>query len=78
VSVRQIAQQMGMGRQTVRRYLHHGAFPEITQRRKRPSILEHWEPYLLARWQADCHTALQLYREIHKLGYAGSCPLVLR
>ena len=29
VSVRQIAQRMGMGRQTVRRYLNHGAFPEI-------------------------------------------------
>ncbi len=40
VSVRQIAQQLGMGRQTVRRYLNHGTFPEITQRRKLPSILD--------------------------------------
>ena len=54
VSVRQIAQQMGMGRQTVRRYLNHGAFPEITQRRKMSSILDRWEPYLLERWQAGC------------------------
>lgn len=78
VSVRQIAQQMGMGRQTVRRYLNHGAFPEITQRRKLPSILDRWEPYLLQRWQAGCHNALQLYREIHEQGYTGSCPLVSR
>lgn len=78
VSVRQIAQQMGMGRQTVRRYLNHGAFPEITQRRKMPSLLDRWEPYLLERWQAGCHNALQLYREIHEQGYAGSCPLVSR
>ena len=78
VSVRQIAQQMGMGRQTVRRYLNQGAFPEITQRRKMPSILDRWEPYLLQRWQAGCHNALQLYREIHEQGYTGSHPLVSR
>ena len=78
VSVRQIAQQMGMGRQTVRRYLNHGAFPEIVQRRKLPSILDRWEPYLLARWQAGCHNALRLYREIHEQGYAGSRSLLSR
>jgi transposase len=78
VSVRQIAQHMGMGRQTVRRYLNHGAFPEITRRRKLPSILDRWEPYLLERWQAGCHNALQLYREIREQGYVGSCPLVSR
>jgi transposase len=78
VSVRQIAQQLGMGRQTVRRYLHHGAFPEITPRRKPPSILDRWEPHLLERWQAGCHNALQLYREIHEQGYAGSRSLVSR
>ncbi|MGV0977166.1 MAG: ISL3 family transposase [Azonexus sp.] len=78
VSVRQIAQQMGMGRQTVRRYLNHGAFPEIVQRRKMPSILDRWEPYLLERWQAGCHNALRLYREIHEQGYAGSRSLLSR
>ena len=78
VSVRQIAQQMGMGRQTVRRYLNHGAFPEIVQRRKLPSILDRWEPHLLARWQAGCHNALRLYREIHEQGYAGSRSLLSR
>jgi transposase len=78
VSVRQIAQQMGMGRQTVRRYLNHGAFPEIVQRRKMPSILDRWEPYLLERWQAGCHNALRFYREIHEQGYAGSRSLLSR
>ena len=78
ISVRQIAQQMGMGRQTVRRYLNHGALPEIAQRRKRPSILDRFEPYLLERWQVGCHNALQLYREIHKQGYTGSRQLVSR
>ena len=78
VSVRQIAQQMGMGRQTVRRHLNQGAFPEIAQRRKMHSILDRWEAYLLERWQNGCHNALQLYREIHEQGYTGSRPLVSR
>jgi transposase len=76
VSVRQIAHQMGIGRQTVRRYLHHGAFPEIAQRRQMPGILDRFEPYLLDRWQAGCHNGLQLYREIHAQGYTGSRPRV--
>lgn len=78
VSVRQIAQQMGMGRQTVRRHLNQGAFPEIAQRCKVPSILDRWEAYLLERWQSGCHNAVQLYREIHEQGYTGSRPLVSR
>lgn len=78
VSVRQIAQQMGMGRQTVRRHLNHGAFPEIAQRRKMHSILDRWEAYLLERWQSGCHNGLQLYREIREQGYTGSRSLVSR
>jgi transposase len=58
--------------------LNHGAFPEITQRRKLPSIRDRWEPYLLVRWQAGCHNALQLYREIHEQGYTGSRPRLSR
>ena len=64
VSRRQIAQQMGMGRQTVRRYVNHGAFPEIAQRSQMPSILDRCEPYLIDRWQAGCHNGLQLCREM--------------
>ena len=51
---------------------------DIVQRRKLPSILDRWEPYLLERWQAGCHNALQLYREIHEQGYTGSRPLLSR
>jgi transposase len=78
VSIRSIAEQMGMGRQTVRRYLATGTFPEITPRRRMPSLLDKFEPYLLQRWQAGCHNATQLYREIQAQGYSGSRPLVSR
>ena len=63
--MRSIAEQMGIGRHTIRRYLATGTFPEITQRRQTPSILDPFEPYLRQRWQAGCHNAMQLYREIH-------------
>jgi transposase len=76
VSIRSMAEQMGMGRQTVRRYLTTGTFPEISPRRRMPSILDKFEPYLLQRWQAGCHNATQLYREIRTQGYRGSRPLV--
>ena len=55
VSVRQIAQQMGGGRRTVRRHLNHGAFPEIAWHCNMHSILDRWEAYLLERWQSGCH-----------------------
>ena len=78
VSLRQIAQQVGLGRRTVRCYLDRSTFPEIVQRRQMPSILDHWEPYLLQRWQGGCHNALQLFREMHARGYTGSRQLVAR
>ena len=75
-SLRSIAQQMGMGRRTIRRYVRSGSFPEIARRKKRPSLLDPFEPYLLERWQAGCRNAMQLWREICEQGYEGSRPLL--
>lgn len=72
VSLHEIAHQLGIGRKTVRRYVNCGAFPEIAQRRRMPSILDRFEPYLIDRWRAGCHNGLQLYREIIDQGYTGS------
>jgi transposase len=77
-SIRSIAEQMGMARHTVRRYLATGKFPEIAQRRRMPSILDKFEPYLRQRWQEGRHNATLLYREIRDQGYSGSRPLVSR
>jgi DNA-binding NarL/FixJ family response regulator len=43
MTIRAIARELGMGRGTVRRYIRTGSFPEMGERRKRPSILD---PYL--------------------------------
>lgn len=45
---------------------------EQRQRRKRPSLIDPYEAYLLRRWEAGCHTGLQLWREIAVQGYTGS------
>jgi transposase len=76
VGVRAIARQLGLGRQTVRRYLEADTFPEMAQRQKQASLLDQYLPYLKQRWTEGCHNGSQLYREIHKQGYAGSKSLV--
>jgi transposase len=78
VKIRAIARQLGMSRETVRRYIQADGFPETSKRRKRRSILDPYLPYLKQRWMAGCRNGVQLYREIQKKGYSGSRPLVSR
>src|SRR5678815_2848759 len=36
------------------------------------SILNPYQAYILERWNAGCHTAIQLFQEIQPRGYTGS------
>jgi transposase len=74
---RAIARQMGLSRNTVRRYLEAGTFPEQRVRPKRRSLLDPYLPYLRERWDAGCQNAAQLSRELQVHGYRGS-PTTLR
>jgi transposase len=74
---RAIARQLGLSRNTVRRYLEAGTFPEQRVRPKRPSLLDPYLPYLHERWDAGCQNAAQLARELQDRGYRGS-PTSLR
>ena len=76
VSKRKIADQVGIDQKTVQRYLRRGGFPEIAQRRRIPSILDRFEPYLRQRWEGGCHNGFKLFREIRTQGYTGSRTLV--
>ena len=78
VSIRGMARQLGMGRRTIRHYLAVSALPEITRRRRVPSLLDPFVPFLGQRWAAGCHNGLQLFREIRHQGYDGSRGLVSR
>jgi hypothetical protein len=69
-SVRAIAAQLGMGRQTVRRYLRAGA-PPSDHRRRRPSQVAPFDGYLRERWAAGEQNVSALWRELRALGFTG-------
>lgn len=68
----QIAQQVGLSTRTLQRWLAQGSFPEQRQRRRRPSLVDPYEAYILRRWQAGCRNGLEIWREIAEQGYPGS------
>jgi transposase len=74
-----IAQQLGIGKNTVFRYLRTATLPERQRRADRGrSILTPYHAYLLERWNTGHRDALQLFRELQQRGYAGSYPTVAR
>jgi transposase len=75
VSTRHIARQLHMSRTTVIRYLRTTAFPERAQSR-RVSLLDPYAIYLQKWWDAGCHNGVQLWREIHALGFPGTRRMV--
>jgi transposase len=67
-----IAHRVGIGERTIYRWLAHGSFPEARRRRRRPSLIDPYERYVISRWQQGCHNGSQLYRELTAKGYKGS------
>jgi len=68
-----IAAQVGCSRRTIERYLHMPTWPVPQHRRHYGrSILNPYKAYLLERWNAGCHTAIQLFQELQARGYSGS------
>src|SRR5206468_7355061 len=68
-----IAAQVGCSRRTIERYLQIPTWPVQQHRRHYGrSILNPYKAYLLERWNAGCHTAIQLFQEIQSRGYTGS------
>ncbi len=73
----QIARKLQISRQRVRHYIASEHFPELSQHRRQPSILDPYVAYLQERWDAGCRANKQLYAEIQALGFTGSIrPLV--
>jgi transposase len=72
-----IAQHVGLSLRTVQRDLRTATF---AGRRRRSdagdSLLNPYKPYLLERWNAGCHTAMRLFRELRQRGYRGRYGLV--
>jgi transposase len=68
-----IATQVGRSCRTIERYLRTPTWP-VRQHRSTygRSVLNPYKDYLLARWNAGCHTAIHLFRELQPRGYTGS------
>jgi transposase len=68
-----IAAQVGRSRRTCERYLQIPPWPVPQHRRHYGRrILNPYKAYLLERWNAGCHTAIQLFQELQARGYTGS------
>jgi transposase len=77
VSARQIAEETGVARATIYRYLSAASFPEhLPRQHERP--IEPYISYLQERWNAGEHSALTLWREIHAQGYPAGVAQVRR
>jgi len=68
-----IAAQVDCSRRTIERYLQMPTWPVPQHRRHYGrSILNPYKASLLERWNAGCHTAIQLFQELQPRGYTGS------
>src|SRR5436309_4451064 len=68
-----IAAQVGCSRRTIERYLQMPTWPVRQHRRHYGrSVLNPYKAFLLERWNAGCHTAIQLFQELQARGYTGS------
>lgn len=78
-SIRAIARQLGVSRNTVRQYLRDDAVPGFKGRPERASKLDPFKLHLdqrIAAARPDWIPAPVLFREIGELGYSGSLRLV--
>jgi len=78
LTVADIGSRIGISGRTVQRWLAHGSFPEARRRRRRPSLIDPYERYVLQWWQAGNRNGLQLYRELTAQGYRGSSKAMYR
>jgi transposase len=71
VSIRSIAERVGIGERTVTRWLQAGRFPERRRRSERPGQVAPLRAYLRERWSQGCHHATLLWYELQTRGYTG-------
>jgi transposase len=77
MSLRKIGEELGVARNTVRKYFRQPPEPPLpTPRPLRASQLDPYEDYLLERWSQGERNAAQLYREISARGYRGAATMV--
>jgi len=76
ISIRGIARRLRLSRPTVRKYIEAETCPMYPEDVKRGSKLAPYAGYIQQRWEAGCHNASQIWRELLDLGFDGSRGLV--
>jgi transposase len=72
-----IAEQVGLSRRTVQRYLQSPTFPERQPRYGRgPSLLDPYKATLPAGWNNGCRNGWHLFRTIRSQGFRGQYGIV--
>lgn len=74
LSLHQITKEIGLARNTVRKYARQpvpSTAPETTPRPRRTSVLDPYEGYVQRRWNEGCRNAALLFKEISEQGYSG-------
>jgi transposase len=74
-SIKEIARHLHCHPKSISRYLRR-QLPLAPRQGTRTRRLAAFEDYLRTRWNAGCHNASQLYREIRQQGYAGRLTMV--
>lgn len=77
-SITAIGREVGLCRETVRKYLRAGGFPERAGRRTKLSAGTAHGAFLQARWEAGCRDATALWAELRDCGFTGSLRMVQR
>jgi transposase len=76
LSLRKIGEELGLARNTVRKYFRQPPEPPLpTPRPFRESLLDPYSDYLLERLSQGCRNAAQLFREIQDKGFTGSLSI---
>ncbi|MCL6564062.1 MAG: IS21 family transposase [Firmicutes bacterium] len=75
-SIRAMARELGIARNTVRKYLRAPGVPQPTRRPRRPSKLDPYKEYILQRLNEGVDHGMVLVRELRARGYTGSVSLL--
>ena len=75
-SIRGIARELGISRNTVRKYLRAGEIPKAEPRPRRGSKLDPYKEYLEERLTHGVDNCVVLLREIRERGYTGSYTIL--
>ena len=72
MSLRKIGEELGLARNTVRKYFRQPPEPPLpTPRPLQASKLDRYEDYILTRLSQGCTNAAQIYREMTDMGFQG-------